>query len=530
MHGDDDRSSGVTDDPERGSDEPGTDHPGPDESEIDLADDLPHRASVRRNLLHMMNAQLVTWTMALVLSVVIPRYLGPDTVGQFRLANSLWLLGRTLVAAGTTRFLQLEIARGGRRGLRFVGPVLLVRTAGFLVVAVLLGVYTVVSDEGRVFEVLMIIVALDSIFYLWTEAMSTAFVGLERMATPALVNVVARVAVTLTTLVVIILNGNVYAIGLAGGTGVALGMVILVRRLRPLTPIVSRGDFRHGREVITGSLPFMFSGAALILYQQIDIIVISWTASSAAIGWYGTADALFGSLLFPATVLTATIFPTLGRLTRDDPDGLRRIVQRGFTSLFLLGVPIGLGTVIVAPSFAPLLYGDSFAETGAVLAILGPVIILTFGTILFGTVAQATGRARLWGFVLFGAALLTIPLDLVLVPWADSRFDNGAIGGAVAYLVTESLQFIVGLAVVAPFIVTRSWSSQVVRTLAAGAVMFLAGWPLRDSFVLVPVVVCAIVYPVCVLAFRAVTAEERLMLSGITAKFGIGRRKQREAP
>jgi O-antigen/teichoic acid export membrane protein len=476
----------------------------------------------------MMNAQLVTWTMALVLSVVVPRYLGPDMVGQFRLANSLWLLGRTLVAAGTTRYLQLEIARAGRRGLRLVGPVLLVRTGGFVVVAALLGVYAVTSGQGRTFEILMIIVAIDSLFYLWTEAMATAFVGLERMATPATVNVVIRVSVTLATLVVIILNGNVYAVGAAGGVGVALGVVILVRRLRPLTPIVGRSDVRHGREVLTGSLPFMFSGAALILYQQIDIIVISWTADQAAIGWYGTADSLFGSLLFPATVLTATIFPTLGRLTRDDPDGLRRIVQRGFTSLFMLGVPIGLGTVLVAPSFAPLLYGDSFAETGTVLAILGPVIILTFGTILFGTVAQATGRVRLWTFVLFAAALVTIPLDLVLVPWADSRYDNGAIGGAVAYVVTESLQFIVGLAVVAPFIVTRSWSWRVARTLAAGGIMFVVGWPLRDAFVLVPVAACAVVYPACLFAFRAVTEEERLMLGGITGRLG-GRRLRRGA-
>lgn len=510
--GEDDRAGDVRNDVE-----PATDA---------TVDDLPERASVRRNLAHMMNAQLVTWTMALVLSVVIPRYLGPDTVGQFRLANSLWLLGRTLVAAGTTRYLQLEIARQGRRGLRFVGPVLLVRTGGFVLVAILLGVYSVVSDQGRTFEILMIIVAIDSLFYLWTEAMTTAFVGLERMAVPALVNVVIRVTVTLTTLVVIILNGNVYAVGAAGGVGVALGLVILVRRLRPLTPIISRSDVQHGREVLAGSMPFMFSGAALILYQQIDIIVISWTADHAAIGWYGTADALFGSLLFPATVLTATIFPTLGRLTRDDPEGLRRIVQRGFTSLFLLAVPIGLGTVLVAPSFAPLLYGDAFAETGTVLAILGPVIILTFGTILFGTVAQATGRVRLWTVVLCTAALLTIPLDLVLVPWADERYDNGAIGGAVAYVVTESLQFIVGLAVVAPFIVTRSLTSRVARTLAAGGVMFLAGWPLRDAFVLVPVVVCAVVYPVCLFVFRVVTDDERAMLAGITAKFG-GRRKRR---
>ncbi len=478
----------------------------------------------------MMNAQLVTWVMAMVLSVVVPRYLGPSTVGQFRLATALWLLGRILVAAGTTRFLQLEIARFGRQELRLVGPVILVRTATFVVVAAALGLYAVASDQGRVFEVLMIIVAIDSLFYVWMEAMSTAFVGLERMATPATVNAIVRICVTITTLVVIVLNGSVYAIGAASGVGFMLGLIILVRRLRPLTPIVSRNDVVHTREVMAGSLPFMFSGAALVLYQQIDIVVISWTASDAAIGWYATADSLFGSLLFPATVLTATIFPTLGRMSNDDPEGLRRIVQRAFTSLVLLAVPIGLGTVLVAPSFAPLLYGDDFDETGVVLAILGPVIILTFGTILFGTLAQATGRVRLWTFVLFGSALLTIPLDLALVPWAEERYSNGAIGGALAYLLTESIQFLIGLVVIARFIATRSLSSRVVRILAAGGVMFLAGWPLRQSFVLIPAAVCAIVYAACLFVFRVVTEDERAMLQSITGRLGIGRRGPRQAP
>lgn len=489
----------------------------------DTGGDAVHRSSIQRNLFHMLNAQLVTWTIAMLLTVIVPRYLGPELVGRFRLATSLWTLGRIAVMAGTTKFLQLEIARDQKRGLRLVGPVLIVRSGVFVVVSLVLAVYALASDQGEVFRVLMIIVGVDSLLFVWSEALGNAFIGLERMATPALVSVITRFTMAVVTIAAVLMGADVYVIAAASGVGAALSIIVLVARLRPLTPIIQRGDARPWRQVLSASAPFMLIGGALVLYQQIDIVVISWTANDAALGWYGTADSLFGSLLFPASILTATIFPTLGRLNTDDPEGMRRIIERAFSLLVLLAVPIGLGTLLVAPTFAPLLFGDDFAETGTVLAILGPVIILTFGTILFGTVAQTTGRVRYWTSVLLAAALLTIPLDLVLVPWADDRFDNGAIGGAVAYLITESLQFGIGLIVIAPFLLSRTVSWRILRTLAAGAVMFVAGWPLREMFVAVPAVVCGAVYVVCVFAFRLVTDGERSMLRGVLARAG-GRR------
>jgi O-antigen/teichoic acid export membrane protein len=259
----------------------------------------------------------------------------------------------------------------------------------------------------------------------------------------------------------------------------------------------------------------------LVLYQQIDVVVISWTAASEDVGWYGTADTLFGSLLFPAVVVTATIFPSLGRLHVDDTAGLTDLVQRAFSTLIIVAVPIGLGTTLVAPAFAPQLYGEEFRETGTVLAILGPVIILTFGTILFGTVAQSTARVQLWIWVLLLAAFLTIPLDIVLVPWASDRYGNGAIGGALAYVITESVQFTIGLFVIAPFLVRRDIGWRVSRVLLAGAVMFAAGWPLRDAFVMIPIVACATVYVVLLFAFRVITDDERQLIGHTLQRVGI---------
>jgi O-antigen/teichoic acid export membrane protein len=272
-------------------------------------------------------------------------------------------------------------------------------------------------------------------------------------------------------------------------------------------------DFwRVGIGVVRASVGFVVASFILVTYQQIDTVIISLFVEPEVLGWYAIADMLFGSLLFLPTIVATSIFPALGRLHAHDQDGLVALVRRTFHTIMAVGVPLGLGTMIVAGQITPLLFGEEFRPAGEVLFVLGPVIILTFATVLFGTVAMAIGRRRLWNVVMAVGVAMTILLDLVFVPWTDRRFDNGAIGGAMAYVVTEGMMVIVGLATVVSFLATRVTAERLMRTGVAGALMFAASWPLRDQFILIPIVVAVIVYAAAAIALGVVGHDERQLV------------------
>ena len=164
---------------------------------------------------------------------------------------------------------------------------------------------------------------------------------------------------------------------------------------------------------------------------------------------------------------------------------------------------------MVAIPLAPsLLYGQAFRPTGQVLTVLGAVIVLTFGTVVFGMVALATGRQRFWNTIMIVAIVITIPLDLVFVPWADRRYENGAIGGAMAYVVTEGLLFALGLWKIAPYLVERMFIWRFVRVLLAGGFMFALSWPLRDQPLVLPVVVGAVSYVLALVVLKVPEKED----------------------
>jgi len=473
---------------------------------------IVERAPIRRNVMQMFTAQVITWLIATVLAVVIPRALGPEVLGELSLATSLWLIAAIVIGLGTSMYLQLEIAQSPNTGLAMVGPVIVLRTAAWLLAALVLGTYTLLAGSSTMFALLMALVGFNVLINVWSDVLTTSFLGMERMSIPSFLSIASKATNLVLVLAMLALQFGVYGVVIAGIIAGAWPFLFLLRRFTGLGHITLKGANRHVSHILRSSWPFMMAGLAVVVYQQIDVIAISWMIGPRDVGWYSTADSLVTSLGAPATVVFAAIFPALGRLHRHDPEGLVRLVQRAFSLLTLAAVPIGLGTMVIAPSFAPMLYGDEFRETGDVLVAFGPVIILSFCTLLFGGVALATERSNLWVAVVLGAAALTIPLDAVLVPWTSDRFGNGAIGGAIAFIITETFQFAIGLWRVAPHLVNRATAWRIGRILIAGGAMMACTWPLREQFILLPIGVGAITYGVAVVALRVVGADERALI------------------
>ena len=464
---------------------------------------------------------MVTWTLATLLSVVQPRILGPSTQGELRLAFSLWTIGSVFIGLGTSVYLTLEIARHRGSGVTLLGPVLVIRSIAFVVTSAVLAVVVIVNGADREFIAIMLLYGVSIYFSTASDALGCVFVGLERMSTLARAGIISRVLGTFFAVAVLLAGGNAVSVVAIGAGANILSLAILFAALRPIT-VLSFGNWTSKvRTIVRASVGFLVAGAILTIYQQVDTVVMSALVDRDALGWYGTVDTLFGSLLFLPTIVMGSIFPVLGRLYKDDPLAIPPLIRRTSSSLLVAAVPIGLGTIVVAGPITPILYGEAFRQTGPVLAVLGPVIILTSGNVLFATLALATGRQRFWNICMALAIVITIPIDLVLVPWTDDRYSNGAIGGALAYVVTESLLVVIGLWRVAPFLIQRTFLWRAARIMLAGGLMFAVTWPLRDQMLLVPILTVIVVYTIALLVLRVPDADDRRRVGTVLERVGI---------
>jgi O-antigen/teichoic acid export membrane protein len=251
----------------------------------------------------------------------------------------------------------------------------------------------------------------------------------------------------------------------------------------------------------------------LVFYMQIDIVIISLLISEKQVGWYGSADRLFTALLFLPTVYMMAVFPALSRLQASASDSIIKLARLSFNLLNLVAVPMGLGLFVIANQLVVLVLGAEFVNSGPVLMVFGIVLIFTYQNTIIGMTLIAADRQKPWTRIIIIASLLSVPLDLILIPWCQQVFENGAIGGAMAFVVTEALMLTAGIRLLPKGTLNQANLSYALRTVLAGLIMLASIWWLRDRFILIPIAVGSAVYLVCILSLRLLTPEMRNMIS-----------------
>jgi O-antigen/teichoic acid export membrane protein len=475
---------------------------------------------IGRNIAVLLSSQVVTWSLALILTIVVPRYLGPSGVGQLRLGVAIWAIATVFGELGTTMVVTLEFARDPASGFAMLGPVVRLRVLGGLLG--MFGVLAFVVIAGYDLETCIIvgIVGLGLIALMFADVARAGLFGFQWMSVTARTDVITKVVTVAVVVGVLLAGGGTAAVAGAMGVPAVLCVVLLFRALYSRrdrsVPAVPRPP---AASVLQKSSPFFYSSLITAAYSSLDVVIISLVATQEEIGWYAVAATLMGTLLFLPNAIVTSLFPALAKAHDESSNAASDLMGRALRTALIVAVPISFGTIVIADPLVTMLFGQDFAPAGPVLATGGIVLLLMFLTILVGGVARATGKVTVFNVAVTIATVLTIPLDLVFVPWTRDRFGNGAIGGALSFLVTELLILVVLVWKVTPALVERRTVVRTVKCLIAGSAIIVAAWPLRTQFIAIPVIAGSIAYGVMVFVLRIPDEDERQLAHRMWSRF-----------
>lgn len=481
-------------------------------------------STIAKNAGALLGSQLITWVLTLVLTLVLPRYVGPSGVGELQIAQSIWMVLGVLIAFGMDTLLVKVIARDPARVGALVGSSFALRGGLFLISCLAAALYLSLHSFPAAITALVMLCGVAQLFNQLASANAAALQGLELLGAVSLATIVSKVINTGLGIAVLLLGYGVYGVAFVSIVSVLALFLIQFVALRRAT-----GLRLHVTEPPVGLLragsPYLFSGLTLALYSQIDVLIISTLANTTVVGWYSAALLLFGTLQFVPVALTTSVFPALTRSAKNEPARAAELLRRSFDLMLLISVPIGLGLLVVGRPLMVLLYGPAFAPGGMVLTVLGLVVPMTYLNILLGRFLIACDRQISWTVVMIGATLITVPLDLWLVPLCQARFGNGALGGAFSFVIAELGMTLAGLVLLPRGVLGRANALTALRTLAAGLLMAATCWWFREMFLAVPVLIGAAVYSVLVLVLRAIPPADLALARGLVRRmFGKGLR------
>jgi O-antigen/teichoic acid export membrane protein len=457
-------------------------------------------------------SQIVTWTLTLIFSIVLRRYLGPEGSGHIVIAQSIWLITGVFIGFGMDMLLTKEIARDHQRAAELLGTSYLLRIFFYLLGSAAVFGYSRWMAYDTQTMIMIQVVGLSTLFLQLANACKATHQGLETMEYISVSDVASKLANTALGVVVLFLGFRELAVAwvMVCATLVLFVMQFYFLSRRHKLKLQLRRDLIGW--MLRSSLPYMAAVFGMVAYSELAVIAISMQVGSTEVGWYGAANQIFGTLLFGAIVYNTVTFPSMARAYTTRPETMPDLLRRNLELVLVVSVPIGLGVFAVGDKLMVLLFGEAFAPSGLILQVLGFVIIFIYLNILFGQYFNSIDRQQVWTTVVVISALTILPLNFLLVPWAHRVFGVGALGGALSFLITEIGQFVAGWLLVPRG--TLNWRSvrYIFQVALAGVLMVACVWLVRDMFIAIPIVVGALAYPALALMLRVISKDDISML------------------
>jgi O-antigen/teichoic acid export membrane protein len=413
----------------------------------ETAGPAPRAQVVARNSIWMTLDALVGLPVALALSILVARSIGPDVLGVYNFA--IWVLsaGMTVVTTGVTfgmqQFAAERLGQGDvaaatavlRRGLQWqLGLVAAILAAG---VAITLGFS---PPEFRI--ALLIAVA------------STAPAVLVSVPAAGLGAAQAYAQNVLPSIVAALVNLLVSVAALAAGWGlVGLTSALLLSRVVDVTMRVVfwrrvwRGlkSESRGRDAAVAPAVdvdrmrrYAWRSSVLLLIDMIvwdrsEFFVLTRFSSLREVAFYSLSfNVVQQALILPrmfAQGFSANLLVERGR----DPESAVRLSRDAMRYVFLLAAPLTLGLAAIDRAIMPMLYGPKYTEAIPVISIVAGLAVMRGALVPVQDLLRMTEQQPF--LIRFSAvmAVVSIALDLWLIP------SGGAVGAAWANGIAQAL-------------------------------------------------------------------------------------------
>jgi PST family polysaccharide transporter len=473
---------------------------------------------------------LVVRGMGMGMMVFLARSLGAAGFGTYQRAESFVFLFSILASLGLDMILTREVARhGGRTPEYLAGVMILKLLLGPVCLALILGFAHVRGYEG---DFLWAIWCYGIVLLLTTVAQTydAVFQGLDEMGFIAIANLLNQLAF-------VILGGACLLLGRGLRWILAMLVVAAVVRLVVSASLMTRlrlGWVNPGPSalfyLLLQSIPIAFAASFVIVYQQLDAVLLGELKGNVEVGWY-KASAKF--LLF-FTVLRdsflVAIYPAFAAVAHNDRERMGSLVTRAVRYQMIVANYFII-CFIILPRVAPKLLGAEFANTAAVLPIMALMLVPQTISITMGRVLVASGNQKRVMVATGLALIVNVALNLALIP----RF--GYMGAAAAGMASEVAVAGVNAYYVKRYVARTFISRAIARpTLAAvAAATAIHFMPWLRLYMALPL--AAIFYAAALLLLRTFTRSElaqgwtmaregaaRLMGRGVAAAEGPGPR------
>ncbi|QBG47334.1 flippase [Verrucomicrobia bacterium S94] len=345
-----------------------------------------NREKVVRNVYWAVSGKVVQIASGLLVGILVARYLGPEQFGLMNYVISYVMLFSILATFGLDGIEVRELSKHEADKGALLGTAFGLRLLFASIALVLILTTLILFESDRytftmvmVYSVSLIFSSLNVIRNYFTSIILNEYVVKSEIARTVLGALIKVVLLWAHCSLTWFIAASAFDIVLVAG-----GYVLSYRKKAP-DSMAWRFDRATAGMLIRASFPLLLSGAAIVVYQKINAIMIRNMLDNAALGQFSAAAKLTEFSTFIPMMIAQTITPILVKV--HEADSTRYLIKRQqFMDLIVWsGIGMAVAMSLLAYPAILVLYGREYAS-----AI--PVLQITAWRSIFMALAAASGQ------------------------------------------------------------------------------------------------------------------------------------------
>jgi len=390
--------------------------------------------TVARNAVFLLVAKAVSTVLGLVLVLFMARNLGDVQFGIYSIGLAIGGICGVLADVGLNNLTTRQLARNPSSPSEFLGNVISIKLMLAVPVAVCAFCVLVLFDYvPYTRDIILIIVANALLFQGFHSFYYHVIEGFERMQYITALEVLKRVAYLCAGFLTIHFGYGIlgFVIGMLLCDGINLLIVWWICRRNFGIRIKVGVTIQKWPGLIRKALPFGLLLAFTMILSSTDIVMIGALHSEEAAGWYGAAIRLISTLSLIPLMSASAMFPSVARLHHEAPGEGGEILTDVIRPMVLLGIPVAVGTTMLAEPIVLLLFNQEYILAAPALRILIWSLCLNFISLPMVFFLSAVDRQVYATTSLGLCALLNIIFNIVLIP------AHGLIGASITTVISQ---------------------------------------------------------------------------------------------
>jgi O-antigen/teichoic acid export membrane protein len=463
----------------------------------------------------MFAAQLVIKVLSFAFSVLIVRQLGAEAFGQYAAIGAFGMLFIFVADLGLSVFAVREVARY-RAGAEaqektnwlYANLLVLRLVLSFIASLLILGTAWL-TNRPPLMLLALALNAVGLILHGLQGAGGVILGGYERMD-------VGAAGTVLNQIVFIVLGGLALWWG-AGYFGlIVANLVAILVTTGWVLWFVWRLGIRPGRvtpahwlPLLRTSLPFGIVAFTLGFSYKFDTVLLNVTRSDAETGLYSAVYNLIFSFVILSNIINTALYPTLSKLAQEGAYKLNRVYEQTLRYLFMVSLPITVGTFLLAENLVPFLFEAEYAQAAAALKILIWVLPLMYLSESLGYIIVIANQEQKVARSVLVSTSVNVLANLLLIP------AYGYLAAAVMTVLTEAVLVGQYVWLLRERLFSMQWNAMFLRPLIAslGMGLVVSLLPVEWHFI-IKIVLGSVVYVGLAFAFGLIGAAELRLIKG----------------